>query len=233
MTVVLSPERAGRITGSRIAAVLGVNRYQKRADVMRDLVREAFGDAPLFDGNEATRHGQAHEADAIEQYERERGVMVHSQQMFVIHPDHDFLAVTVDALVGDDGLVEVKAPFSGQYTHIDQKPDHEAQIRLQLAVTERKWADYCVWREGEPLAVSRVEHDPLWLPAVLSRLEAFIGEYRAVVGNTDRALVVRLSGNELVAELFRQRDRARRIACVLEGENFSLLDTIRDRELAR
>ena len=32
----LSPLRIGRITGSRVAAILGVNPYSKRADVLRE-----------------------------------------------------------------------------------------------------------------------------------------------------------------------------------------------------
>lgn len=231
MTAVLSPQRAGRITGSRVAAILGANRYSRRIDVMRELVREAWGDPSEFDGNDATRYGQLHEADAVAAYEAERGVLVHSQQEFVIHPDYDYLAVTVDGFVGDDGLIECKCPYSGRYRHIDEKPDHEAQIRFQLAVTGREWGDYCVWADREPVSISRVEHDPLWLPEVLPKLRRFMDEFRRTAASADLSLPYRFTDAALVPELIRQRDQARRIACELETENASLLDTVRDKEL--
>jgi putative phage-type endonuclease len=182
----LSPLRVGRITGSRVAAILGVSKYADADSVLRDMVREHFGDTPEFTGNEATAHGQAHEVDAITAYEQSRGVMVYGGQEIVLHPEHDFLAVTPDGLVGDDGMVEVKCPFRARYTHISEKPDYEAQVRLQLECTGRAWCDFVVWRPGR-IDVSRVEHDPRWLPSVLGRLAEFHARYLDVIADPDKA----------------------------------------------
>lgn len=182
----LSPLRDGRITGSRVAAVLGLSKYQTADDVMRDMVRAHFGDEPEFTGNEATEWGNAHEADAISLYERELGVMVHGGQEIVLHPVHDFLAVTPDGLVSDDGMVEVKCPYRAHYAHIDERPDYEAQIRLQLACTGRAWCDFVVWRP-EGIGLSTVNADPAWLGTHLPTLTAFHESYLATIADPELA----------------------------------------------
>lgn len=173
----LSPLREGRITGSRIGAVLGLNRYQSRAKVLAEMIQQAKGLPAEFQGNEHTAYGHKHERDALADYERERGVMVWGGQAFLIHPLHPFLASTPDGYVGLDGMVEVKCPPSAKYDHIDQKPEYEAQIRLQLECAGRSWCDFVVWRPSG-ISVSRVEHDPAWLPSVMPKLEKFMADYR-------------------------------------------------------
>lgn len=234
MTAILSPLRDGRITASRAASVLGISgAYQSRKAVHRELVRQAWGDPDDTVVTRAMSRGHKYEANAIAAYEAETGVLVHSQQQFFIHPDHDWLGATVDALVGDDGLVEAKAPSEmARYYTVEDKPIFDAQIRVQLECTGRVWGDLAVWRDGQPVSISRVWHDPLWLPSVLPRLESFMDTYRATVADADAATLVRFQGAELVAELVRQRDLARNAAAALEAENASLLDTLRDRELA-
>lgn len=182
MNAQLSPKRVDRLTGSRVAAILGVNPYSSAADVMREMVRQHFGAPQEFTGNEATRHGQEHERDALAAYEAERGVMTHGGQTFSIHPDHDFLAVSPDGFVGDDGLIECKAPFRGRYTTIAEVPYYLPQVMLQIECTGRKWCDFVVWREGR-ITVSRIERDPFWLPRHLPALQAFHAAYLQTIAD--------------------------------------------------
>lgn len=181
----LSPLRVGRVTGSRIAGILGLSPYSDRDSVLREMVRQRFGAAEEFTGNIATEYGVDNEAQAIADYERRNGGLTHSLQSVHVHPVHDFLMVTVDALVGDDGLVEAKCPYRAAYSHIDQRPDYEAQIRLQLACTGREWADFVVWRP-DGLSVSRVTADG-WLNAVLPNLCEFMAEYQTIVDDPELA----------------------------------------------
>lgn len=180
----LSPLRKGRITGSRIAPILGLSPYSTRVDVLREMVRQAHGVPAEFTGNVATEYGNEHEPDAMAAYEQSRGVMLHSAQDFVVHPQHDFLGVSPDGLVDDNGMVECKCPYRATYTHIDERPDYEAQIRLQLECTSREWTDFVVWRESGT-QVSRVTHDPEWLPSVLPTLLGFMEEYLEVVSSDE------------------------------------------------
>ena len=203
---VLSMERTGRITGSRIAGVLGLSPYMNRDEVMRDMVREFFWDPTEFAGNFVTDWGKEHEARAIAEYEMARGVIVVKSgpdQELVIHPTLNFLAYTPDGLVGEDGLNETKAPWRAKYTHINERPDYEMQLRLGMDCTERAWGDFAVWRESG-LNISRIERDPGWLgwrwspisgrydadgegKTIRELLEEFIEEFEFTIGHEDLA----------------------------------------------
>lgn len=238
MTAVLSPARAVcPVTASRAASILCVHgAYLSRVGVMREKIAQAWGDPePIPDAASQALmdYGNEHEADAITAYEAATGTLVHSQQTWFTHPDYPWIGCTVDGLVDVDGLVEAKAPGeNARYYTVADKPIFDVQIRIQLECTQRQWGDLAVWRDGEPVSISRVEHDPLWFPAVLPKLQAFYEEYQRIVASADLSLPYRFQGAALIAELTRQRDQARRIAAELEAENASLLDTIRDRELA-
>ncbi len=178
----LSPMRCGRITGSRVAAVLGVSPYDTPDDVMRAMVRQYWGDEAEFEGNDATRWGVEHEQDGIDAYERQTGLLTHSGQEFATHPEHDWLGVTPDGLVGSGGLLEVKCPRWARYATADDVPHYVAQVQLQLAVCDRSWGDLAVWRPWS-LAVSRIPRDHEWLDDHLAALEAFHAEYEATVAS--------------------------------------------------
>lgn len=186
MTAVLSPLRQGRITGSRVAAILGASKYATAEDAMREMVRQALDADPEFVGNEATDFGSAHEADAIRDYEYHQLVTVHSMQDVVLHPNYpDLLLVTPDGLVGDDGMVEVKCPWRARYMTL---PEHyEPQVMLQLACTGRAWCDFVIWRDHEPLIVQRIDADPDWLPAVLPALQGFSERYQRIIADPELA----------------------------------------------
>jgi putative phage-type endonuclease len=188
----LSPGRVGRITGSRVGAIIGVSPYATSADVLREMVREHYGDDREFTGNVATEWGQDHEHIAVAMYEDECGVLVHGEQEFSVHPKYDWLGVTPDGLVGDDGMIEVKCPWRGKYRHVSESPAHEAQCRLQLAVTGRRWCDYVVWAY-DAISISRVYHDPGWLGKHLNALAEFRREYEAIVADEALAAPFRAS----------------------------------------
>jgi hypothetical protein len=188
-TAQLSPLRVGRITGSRIAKIFNISPYGDRASVMREMVREHFKAPSEFLGSFITDYGHEHEPHAIAEYETCYGVLVEKagdDQELVIHPEFDFLAGTPDGLIGDDGMVEAKAPWKAVYSHISQRPDYQMQVRLLLEITGRQWADFVVWRP-DGIAVSRVEHDPWWLEGVLPTLEQFHTEYVAIIASPARS----------------------------------------------
>lgn len=181
----LSPLRVGRITGSRVGAILGLNPYSKRADVLREMVREWAGAEREFTGNAATDYGKEKEPDALAAYEAERGVMTYGGDDCLVHPAYDFLAVTPDGLVGDDGMIECKAPYSGTYTHWNQKPYYEAQMRLQLECAGREWCDFAVLDRDGNLHISRLHRDPAWLDSVLPTLRDFMDVFADAIGHPD------------------------------------------------
>jgi putative phage-type endonuclease len=178
-------QRIGRITGSRVAAILGLDKYKSADDVMRDMVREYHGAESEFTGNEATAFGHDNEPHAISAYEDQTECLVISTGLHV-HHEHPWLAASPDGLVGHDGLIEVKCPFRATYTTLAEVPHYAAQIQLQLACTMREWCDFVIWRDGE-IIVERVEADPLWLFQHMPALEAFSTEYAATVASEEKS----------------------------------------------
>lgn len=174
----LDVRRTGRITGSRIAGILGKSPYNDRGGVLREMIREHFGASTEFTGNIATAHGSAHEADALAYYEEERGVMTFNNQEFIIHPVHDFLAVTIDGMV-EDGLVECKAPFRSNYTEM---PAHYYdQVQLQMACAQVNWCDFVCWRADGSGFIQRIYADPSYIDNALPELTAFMAEFEATI----------------------------------------------------
>lgn len=169
--------REGRITGSRIGAILGNNPHSKREDVMREMVRDALGLEREFQGNEATRHGEKHEPYARAWYEANHKVSV-DETGFIVHPDYSFVGVSPDGLVGFDGAIEIKCPF---YTRVPysvyDKPHYLDQCRLVMEVGRLAWIDFVCWINDDTVHVDRVHHDPLWFPTILPKLTDFMEEY--------------------------------------------------------
>ena len=187
MTTQLSPMRTGRITGSRVAGILGVDKYRTRDDVMREMVRDYLGADPEFEGNDATEWGNDHEEDARAEYERITGQLVLDAQDFVIHPDMPWLGVSPDGLIGSDGMTEFKCPYRARYTKLAEKPEYAAQIQLQLEVTGRAWCDFVIYRVGEPLIIEHVDADQEWIQQHALTLADFHTEFQAIVADEAKA----------------------------------------------
>lgn len=172
----LSPERAEvSITGSTVAAVLGISPFMTADQALREKIRAKSGAEPEFKGNWATEWGQNHEAEAVEAYERETGNIVFGageEQGFVRHSEYDWIGVTPDGRVNRNGLIEVKCPASKKIKTLDESPHYYAQIQLQLHCTSREWCDFIVWTPDE-LHIERVDRDPSWIHDNLGLLFAF------------------------------------------------------------
>lgn len=182
----LSAERLGRITGSRIGSVLGVDKYRTRNKLMREMVAEAKGEAAVWIGNEATEWGQLHEADALAAFTGLTGLPVHSQQEWLIHPQYHFLGVTLDGRVGRHGIVEAKSPLRAKYTRLDQVPHYECQVRLQMECANAEIGYLVIWRPDQVnlhdnTIVLEVQRDFWWLDEHLPTIEAFMAEFKRAV----------------------------------------------------
>lgn len=177
----LDVRRAGRITGSRIAGILGVSPFNKRDDVMREMVREHFGASTEFVGNIATQFGEQHEPDCLDMYEQTKATITFNNQLFVIHPKHDFLAVTIDGMVEDDGLIECKCPFKSLYM---KTPEYYIpQIQLQLACTGKAWCDFAVWRKDGNHFIERHLVDPDFIAKHIDTLQEFVDEFDSIIND--------------------------------------------------
>lgn len=178
-------QRKGRVTGSRAGAILGLNPYQSRDDVMREMVREFFGAEKEFTGNAATEWGTSHEAEALSAFEEVTGEIV-DEAGLIVHPDISWIAASPDGLVGDDAGLEIKAPYSGKLKSIYDQPHYMAQIQLCMAVTDRDSWHYFGWTPNDHLH-EVVERDPEWLQNSMDSFVSFIDDYIAIIDDKEKA----------------------------------------------
>jgi putative phage-type endonuclease len=204
-------QRVGKITGSRLPKILGLSPFGDAKSVEREMVREILGEPAEFTTSRITEWGTEHEDDAINQYQIDRAVFVHTRHGFFQHPKYEWLQIEPDGLVGDDGLVEAKAPWRAKYVHIAQRPDYEIQERLGLGCTGRSWADFIVWRPNPPLWISRIEHDPTWLTeGVVLASGGFVGPIMPVLDEF-RARIDKIVSSEKLSEPYRLPLKADRL----------------------
>jgi putative phage-type endonuclease len=104
------------------------------------------------------------------------------------------LGYSPDGLVGDDGLIEIKAPRAKTHLNTilaDRVPGHYmAQCQAGLLVSGRDWLDFVSFCGGLPLWVKRVEPDPAWFAAIEAACVAFeanaaqiVADYRTKVAD--------------------------------------------------
>lgn len=170
-----SPEwfalRAGKFTASRFSMLMAKTRSgpaASRRNLIALLAIERMTGACVETyQNAAMQRGIDLEPEAREAYEDLMMVDVHETGI-VIHSDYDYVSMSPDGMVGDDGLVEIKCP-SAEAKHLDAllKGSHAAeykwQIQGQLWVSGRKWCDAVSydprWPEKHRLAVVKVERN--------------------------------------------------------------------------
>lgn len=111
---------------------------------------------------------------------REIGFMVRAEDGWT-------LGYSPDGLVGDDGLIEIKAPRAK--THVrtiltDEVPTHYmAQCQAGLLVSGRSWCDFVSFVGGLALYRKRVEPDAKWFDAITAACIAFEKDAAQIVAD--------------------------------------------------
>ncbi len=157
-------ERAGRITGSRLSRAMAARTSDAFQGLIAELAEERRTGSSRDRGyvNAAMQWGIDHEVGARVWYSRQRGC--HVQEIgFVVHPVHDFVGVSPDGLVGDDGLVEIKCPQIANFMRVSESRQMPAryrwQVQGQLWVCRRQWLDFiCFYPPGRGVVI-HVEAD--------------------------------------------------------------------------
>jgi putative phage-type endonuclease len=141
--------RLGKITASRVKDVLtkgrGTSPSKTSESYMMELIAEILtGNSKPFFENDAMRWGTETEPQARAMYAVNNDFVDVKEVAFVEH--NEFIGISPDGLVGDDGLLEVKCPNTTtqlkRALSDDYSADYKAQIQMQLWVTEREWCDF-------------------------------------------------------------------------------------------
>lgn len=179
--------RLGKVTASRIADLMARTKSgysTSRANYMAELIAERLtgkkGDSYQ---NAAMQWGTEQEPAARAAYETLKGVLV-EEVGFVPHPIILNAGASPDGLVNDDGLVEIKCPFTA--THLDflttgDVPEkYILQMQWQMACTSRRWCDYVSFdpRLPERMAIHmfRVFRDDTIIHKIETEVQTFLSE---------------------------------------------------------
>ena len=174
--------RAGKLTASRVKALVAKTKSgysSSRANMITLLALERMTSVcePTF-SNAAMQRGTDLESEARNYYIFDRNVSVAEVGM-VIHPEYDFITCSPDGLIGDDGLLEIKCPFSMakmvSYLEKDaHAKEYRVQLQMQLLVTGRQYVDVVGYDprfpDGLKMAVCRVEADKEYQEELLSEM---------------------------------------------------------------
>lgn len=175
--------RRGRITASRCKDARDTTaKGQMSAKALlyaKDVARERCGGrAPEVFVNGAMKFGTEQEPIARMTYEAETGNLV--QEAGLAYTEDGRFAVSVDGLIGDDGIFECKTIVSSDtlFTAVVEQ-DHSAyidQINFALWLLGRKWCDLALWCPDLPagrLTVRRIVRDENAIEALEADLLAF------------------------------------------------------------
>jgi putative phage-type endonuclease len=157
--------RAQGIGASDAAAVCGLDRWRSPFVVWL----EKTGQLPpsLRRDNEALHWGSLLEPIIIDEFERRTGLVVIARQSRHVHPEHDWMRATVDALVAESradeeplGVLEVKTTNGIDGSWREGPPIYyQLQVQHQLACTGLEHAWIAVLIGGQRLEVHEVVRD--------------------------------------------------------------------------
>jgi len=128
-----------------------------------------------FYNSPAMERGLIVEAEAADWYEFDQDVSV--QRVGFITDDEHTIGCSPDRLVGDKGLLEIKAPLP--HTQVDYWLSGEVserfrpQLQGQLYISQRCWVDILCWHDVLPKLVVRVEPDDQFIAALDRELQIF------------------------------------------------------------
>lgn len=172
--------RLGKISGSHFADVL--NKKSGRGTYMFKLLAEKLSGEPVPSySNKAMDFGVEYESEAREYYEALYGEV---RQVGFVEMS-DYVGVSPDGLIGEDGGLEIKSPFPS--THIryileNRLPAvYKAQVQGNLLVTERRWWDFVSFApsiKDRPFWKIRIYRDEPYIKELEKAIELFVKELK-------------------------------------------------------
>jgi len=188
--------RLGKVTASRIADMMartktgwGASRGNYMAELLVERLTgqktEGFTSQAMLDGIEK-------EALAKKAYCFRYGVSIVDVE-FVDHPGL-MAGASPDGLIGDDGQVEIKCPFTKQHVAwlrgapIDD--GYLKQMHFQMACTGRAWCDFISFDPKMPehmaLFVKRVPRDQSYIHEINNEVRVFLRELEEMQAELER-----------------------------------------------
>lgn len=188
--------RRGVITGSRFKDCRDKLKSgapsKKCTDYAMDVARERVGGrTPDIFANAAMRTGTEQEPFARAAYEAKTGNFV--EEAGLITTDDGLFGVSVDGLVGDDGIIEIKTMVSSDtlFTAVvdGDISAYTDQCNGAMWLLGRKWVDLILWAPdldpiGRQLTIIRIERDD----DIIEELEGDLMAFERLVSKYENLL---------------------------------------------
>jgi hypothetical protein len=193
-----SPEwfhaRLGLPTASEFSAILAKGQGKVRRGYLCRLAAERIlGETQETYTNHHLRRGKEMEAEARDLY----GFLQEVEPRLVGFIRNEIAGCSPDALIGDDGMLEIKTRLPALMVDVLAQggvpAEHKAQLQGGLWITGRAWCDFVAYWPGMPLYVARVERDEEYIETLANEITKFAAELEEVVrrvGMTPRASVL-------------------------------------------
>ncbi|MDB5445662.1 MAG: YqaJ-like viral recombinase [Phenylobacterium sp.] len=173
--------RTGLLTASEMKLIVTptlkvASNEKERSHLYELLAQRITGHVePSYVGDDMLR-GMEDEIDAREKYAANYADL--TTVGFITNDRWGFtVGYSPDALVGDDGLIEIKSrrqKFQIETLIEHTVPaEHLIQVQTGLLVSERRWCDYVSYSAGLPMVVVRVLPDPDIQAAIIAAATAF------------------------------------------------------------
>lgn len=162
-------DRAGKITASLVAAIMGVDPYTSRQEAWRRIL----GTAKQVKENPFMQWGVEHETDALDAFEVESGILIHPGH-FIPHPVFPWLGASPDSLTNDGEPVEVKCP---QKLHEALPAHYKLQVLTQIECCGADRGFFGSWTENGFWWTEVPREQKYFEEVICKELEMFYNEY--------------------------------------------------------
>lgn len=191
--------RMGIPTASEFATVMakgkGGEPSQTRRTYMYKLAGERISGAPMENySNSYMERGKLLEGEARELY----AFMTDADPQLIGFVSNGFAGCSPDALIGEDGLLEIKTKAPHIMIDVilkgDIPPEHIAQMQGALWITGRQWCDlFCYYRgangNGKPMFYKRrMLRDEAYIRKIADAVEIFNRELDALVRDVQNCM---------------------------------------------
>ncbi|CAG9773376.1 unnamed protein product [Ceutorhynchus assimilis] len=173
-------ERRRRITASIFGKICKAKSETTKLNLVKSIVNPK-----KIDHIPSVRYGSRNEQTAINKYSESTKNIVEKAGLHV-HKKFPFLGGSPDGLVGNDGVIEVKCPYSIRNLKIDEqyldyleengnlKKNHEYYYQIQglLEMTNRPWCDFVIFT-GHDIKIQRIFRNTKFWANMFTNLKSF------------------------------------------------------------
>lgn len=178
-------KRLGKITASNIFNFRGNSKartkliYEKASEIINGIVPEQITSKDIDRGKEL-------EPVAREMYQFVTNSKVNEIGFAELN---EYVGVSPDGLVADDGLIEIKCPrptgflyqLINGYKSIDKL--YIYQMQMQMYVCNRQWCDYVIYNENfaNSIHIIRIERDEDIIEEIKEVIERAVSEIKEII----------------------------------------------------